>query len=187
MNKQSPTQEAFNKMLAWLSAERDEAALKYEKVRQRLIKIFGCHGCSEPETLADETIDRVIAKVDWLAENYVGDPILFFCGVARNVLKEDVRERNKSTALTPTLFEADVQEEEQEYDCLDQCMEKLTERSRELVLSYYEQEGHAKIVNRSKIAGELGITLRALRLRVYHIRLQLRECMEVCLTQSPAH
>ena len=186
MKKAPPTEEAFNKLLAWLNAERDEAAEKYEKVRLRLIKIFSCHGCAEPETLADETIDRVILKIDWLAENYVGDPLLYFCGVARNVLKEDVRDRTKSTTLAPALAMTESQEEQNEYDCLDQCMEKLPPRSRELVLAYYEQEGHAKIVNRSKLADGLGITLRALRLRIYHIRLQLRECMEVCLTHSLA-
>ncbi len=187
MNKEPPNQEAFNKLLAWLNAERDQAAEKYEKVRQRLMKIFGCHGCAEPETLADETIDRVILKIDWLAENYVGDPILYFCGVARNVLKEDLRERTKSTTLAPALALVESTDGQEEYDCLDQCMEKLPQRNRELVLAYYEQEGHAKILNRSKLADGLGITLRALRLRIYHIRLQLRDCMEVCLTQNPAH
>jgi RNA polymerase sigma factor (sigma-70 family) len=187
MTKEPPTQEAFNKLLAWLNADREQAADKYEKVRRRLIKIFGCHGCAEPENLADETIDRVILKVDWLVENYVGDPTLYFCGVARNVLKEDLRERSKSTTLPPELTEPEDEEDQEEYDCLDQCMEQLTQRSRDLVLAYYEEEGHAKIVNRSKLAEGLGITLRALRLRIYHIRLQLRECVEVCLTQSPAH
>lgn len=187
MNKEPPNQEAFDKLLAWLNSDREKAGEKYEKIRLRLIRIFACRGCSEPEKLADETIDRVMSKVDWLAENYVGDPTLYFCGVARNVLKEDLRDRANPRVLPPVLAAADDSRQTQEYDCLDQCMEKQPEHNRHLVLAYYEQERHAKIVNRSKLAEELGITLRALRLRIYHIRVQLRTCMEVCLRQSPAH
>jgi len=187
MNKQPPTQEAFNKLLAWLNPERDKAAQRYEKIRLRLIKIFACHGCVEPELLADETIDRVILKIDWLLENYVGEPTLYFCGVARNVIKEDLRGRVAQTIPQPTVEAVEAEGGQHEYDCLDQCMEKLPQNNRHLVLAYYEEEGHAKIVSRSKLAQELGITMRALRLRTYHIRLQLRACMEVCLGQNQAH
>ena len=181
------TQEQFDRLLAWLEADRAKAGEKYERIRLRLIKIFACRGCAEPEKLADETIDRVIAKIDWLVENYVGDPTLYFYGVARNVLKEELRDRAKPRALPPVREIPESDSEKQEYDCLDQCMEKQPEHNRYLVLAYYEAEGQAKIVNRRKLAEELKITLRALRLRIFHIRLQLRDCMEVCLTQSPAH
>jgi DNA-directed RNA polymerase specialized sigma24 family protein len=187
MNKEPPTEEAFNKLLVWLDADREKAADKYEKIRLRLIKIFACHGCIEPEKLADETIDRVMLKIDWLVENYVGEPTLFFCGVARNVIKEDLRGRVSQTAPPPIVEAVEDDGDQEEYDCLDQCMQKLPETNRHLVLAYYEDEGHAKIVRRSKLAKELGITLRALRLRTYHIRLQLRACMEGCLRQNQAH
>jgi len=180
-----PNLDAFDKLLGWLDADREEAGKKYEKIRLRLIKIFACRGCTEPDRLADETIDRVMSKIDWLVENYVGDPTLYFCGVARYVLKEDVRDRAKPNALPPVAVIED-EAEKREYECLDQCMEKQSERNQMLLLTYYEGEAQTKIVNRRKLAEGLGITLRALRLRVYHIRLQLRDCMEVCLTQSPA-
>ena len=174
----------FDKLLGWLDADREESGKKYEKIRLRLIKIFACRGCAEPERLADETIDRAVTKINWLVENYVGDPMLYFCGVARYVLMEDMRDRVNSKPLPPVRGEED-NGEKREYDCLDQCMEKQSERNRTMVLTYYEGEAQAKITNRRKLAEGLGITLRALRLRVYHIRLQLRDCMEVCLTQSP--
>ncbi|MEK6279565.1 MAG: hypothetical protein AABN95_04355 [Acidobacteriota bacterium] len=185
MNKKSPTQEAFDELLAWLDPDREKAAEKYERIRLRLIKIFACHGCSEPERLADETIDRVMSKTEWLVENYVGDPTLYFCGVARNVVKEDVRGRVNPATPPPMPEVVEGNGGQREYDCLDQCMQKLPENHRHIVLAYYQDEGRAKIVGRSKLAAELGITLRALRLRTYHIRLQLRACMEVCLRQSP--
>ena len=187
MNKQPPNQEAFDKLLVWLDPEREQAGEKYEKIRLRLIRIFACHGCSEPEKLADETIDRVISKTDWLVENYVGNPTLYFCGVARNVLKEDLRERAGPRVPPAVTQVTEDKDDGEEYDCLDQCMEKLPQHTRGLVLAYYEEEGHAKIAQRKKLAEELGITLQALRLRIYHTRSQLRACIEICLRQSPAH
>ncbi|HYJ87330.1 MAG TPA: hypothetical protein VEW46_14810 [Pyrinomonadaceae bacterium] len=186
MNKEPPTEEAFNKLLAWLDSDREKAAERYEKIRLRLIRIFACHGCVEPEELADQTIDRVMLKIGWLLENYVGEPTLFFCGVARNVIKEDLRRRLSQTVPSPKEEPVEDDADQKEYDCLDQCMQKLPENNRHLVLTYYEEEGHAKIVRRGKLAQELGITLRALRLRTYHIRLQLRACMESCLRQNQA-
>jgi DNA-directed RNA polymerase specialized sigma24 family protein len=182
MTRKPPTQEAFEKFLAWLGPDREQAGETYQKIQFRLTKIFSCHGCTEPETLADETIDRVIGKTDWLMENYVGDPIRYFCGVARNVLKEDIRYR-----VIPKLpLKEETEDDEggkERYDCLDKCLAELPQPGRSLVLAYYAEEGNAKIVIRKKLAAEAGITMRALRLRVFHIRLQLSKCMKTCLSQ----
>ena len=43
------TQEAFDALLAWLDPEREAAGRKYEEIRLRLIKLFTCRGCSEPD------------------------------------------------------------------------------------------------------------------------------------------
>jgi len=178
------TPESFSLLLQWLDSDPEQAAVKYEKIRIRLIKIFACQGCADPERLTDETFDRVVAKINWLMTEYVGDPTLYFCGVARNVLKEDRRDRLNPRPLPPPPEQAEEELEQREFDCLDECMEKLPQENRRLVLAYYEGDGHAKIANRGKLANQLGITLRALRLRAYHTRLQLRECMELCLTQD---
>ena len=50
-------------MLAWLDSDRERAGQKYEEIRCGLIKIFVCQGCTDPEGLADETINRVIRKI----------------------------------------------------------------------------------------------------------------------------
>ena len=78
------TEESFNKLLAWLDPDRDQAAEKFIKIQLRLIRIFSANGCSDPERLATETFSRIQARIDWLIENYVGDPLHYFCAVARN-------------------------------------------------------------------------------------------------------
>lgn len=184
MKKQwDTTQEYFDKLLDWLADDRDQAAKKYEVIRRRLIKMLTCRGCGEAEDLADETINRVTAKISEVAPNYQGDPVLYFYGVARKVHREWLRRQNKSISPLPINVAAD----ERVYECLDRCMETVPENNRHLVLRYYENEKKAKIEDRKSLADELGIGLNALRIRAHRIRLLLRECVKNCLDQMPAN
>jgi len=181
------TQERFDRLLAWLDADREAAALKYEKIRLRMIRILASRGCCDAETLVDEIIDRVAAKVDWLILNYVGDPTLYFYGVAQNVYKEYLRKKLPPDLPPPEMEQTDFEEREQQYDCLDACMKDLPEDNNNLVIRYYEGEKQAKIYNRKRLAAELGITLDALRIRAHRIRRELRKCVLLCLEEAPAH
>src|SRR5687767_11901471 len=95
-------QEDFDKLLAWLHRDREQAGQKYEAIRESLIKIFSWRGYDDAEDLADEVINRVAAKTQWLAENYVGDPALYFYGVAKKILLERER-REQHQPLDPTM------------------------------------------------------------------------------------
>lgn len=183
MIRKPPTQEAFDKMLEWLDPDRDQAGKKYQKIHTKLIGIFSCHGCADPEKLADETIDRVIAKMDSLLENFEGEPTRFFCGVARNILKEDLKRRNIHEPLTEHQ-QIECDDDQMKYDCLDRCMAELPAQSQSVILAYYEEQGLAKIRRRKKLAEEMSITLTALRLRVFQMRVQLSRCLKQCLETS---
>src|SRR6185295_10466793 len=178
------TQSAFDSLLTWLDPDRDLAGRKYETIRQRLIKIFTCRGCSEAEDLADDTINRVTLKAEELAKTYEGDPALYFFGVAQKVHLESLRRKPAVRVLPPI---ADSEEIEQEYACLERCMDGLPEDQRHLVRRYYEQEKRQKIENRKELASELGIAVNALRIRAHRIRLQLQVCVKGCLDQAPVH
>lgn len=184
------TEESFNKLLAWLDPDRDQAAEKFIKIQLRLIRIFSANGCSDPERLATETFSRIQARIDWLIDNYVGDPLHYFCAVARNQVKEDYRERTAIRAVpleNPVVNPDEDEESNRRYQCLDQCMETFNQHSQRLLIEYYQEQGNQKIVNRRKLAEEAGITLRALRLRVFHLRSRLKICMEMCLQDSGVH
>ena len=188
------TQEAFDTLLDWLDADRERAGSKYEAIRFRLIKIFTCRGCLEPEELADETINRVSAKVTEVASSYSGDPALFFYGVAQKIHLEYLRKiQKKQTELSVESYQLKVptitlqDDIEPEYECLEQCLEHLPNDNRKLVVQYYQQEKHAKIEHRKVLATELGIAVNALRIRAHRIRLALQQCMHKCLEQQPAN
>jgi hypothetical protein len=79
------TQESFDSLLAWLHPDREQAGERYESIRCSLIRFFSARGFSNPEELADETIDRVARKIDELVPSYSGDPATYFFAVARLV------------------------------------------------------------------------------------------------------
>lgn len=175
------TQDAFDNFLTWLDPDREQAGRKYEDIRRKLIKIFACRGCSVSEDLADETINRVIRKMQELADSYTGDPALYFYGVARNVHLEYFKKNPAPLPLPPP---DPPEQKEQEYQCLDRCMKVLTPQNRELMLEYYKEEKHAKIVHRKELAARLGVAVNALRIRAYRIRVGLQGCVENCLGQE---
>jgi DNA-directed RNA polymerase specialized sigma24 family protein len=177
------TQEEFSKFLAWLHPDRDRAGETYEKIRHRLIKIFVSRTCTNSEELADETINRVVRKIQEIADNYVGERIPYFIAVANKIHLEYLRK--KPVPQTLPLLESSSWAEE-EYDCLEECMEHLTQRSKELVLEYYREEKHEKINLRKQQADKLDIPLNALRIRACRIRAKLESCVIDCLRQRAA-
>jgi len=182
-NEWNLTQDAFDKFLTWLNPNREQAATKYEEVRRKLIKIFACRGCAEAEDLADETINRVIRKMQELIDSYVGDPALYFYGVARNVHLEYVRKSPPALPLPPP---DPPQQKEQECDCLETCLAQLSAENRRLVLEYYKDDRRAKIDHRKEMADRLGIAPNALRIRMHRIRTNLQDCVTNCLKRAAA-
>ncbi len=189
-------QDAFDRMLDWLDADRERAGCKYEAIRLRLIKIFTCRGCQDAEELADESINRVIARIVEIADDYKGDPALYFYGVSQKVFLEYSRKTRGPLAHVPidsitvnlsTPAKVPAEEVETEYYCLEHCLDRLSPKSRNLVVRYYQQDRQAKIDHRKKLAGELGIAVNALRLRAHRIRITLQQCLLDCLEQQPVH
>ena len=177
--RKPPSQEAFEKLLAWLDPDREKAAEKYHKIYLRLVRIFAAKGCAEAEDLADETVNVVAQKIDWLIENYVGDPALWFYAVAKKIYQERLKSRR--TPQSPPR-PPDNSEIEQRCGCLEKCLEKITTpEEAEMVVRYHEGEGQARIANRKRMAEELGISLNALRIRICHIQARLRPCIEECI------
>lgn len=174
------TPESFTALLAWLHPDPNEAGKKYEDIRRRLIKIFTCRGCFDAEDLADESINRVISRVEDIAGTFTGDPALYFYGVANKVHQESIRRR--PIPVPPDIID-DRDNLEEQSACLDKCMEKLTPANRQLVVQYYQEEKRAKIEHRKQLADQMGIALNALRIRAHRIRTTLQLCVQTCLQE----
>ncbi|HXQ37351.1 MAG TPA: hypothetical protein VN843_25300 [Anaerolineales bacterium] len=176
----SLSQEAFDALLDWLDSDREQAGIKYEQIRSRLIKIFTGRGCIDPEELADETINRVTRKLNDIQNEFTGDPARYFFGVANMIHMEYLRKKTPQPPPPPP----DSERAELEYRCLERCIAGLSEEDRALLLKDYGAKGRTQAERRKALAEELGISLNALRLRVFRIRVALKECIEKCIQDS---
>jgi len=177
------SQEAFDALLDWLDPDREQAGIKYEQIRLRLIKIFTGRGCVDAEDLSDETINRVTTKLEELEKEFSGDRTRYFFGVANKVYLEYLRRKTPQVPPWPT---SDSERLELEYRCLEHCIEQLSPENRELLLEYYGVEGRAKVEHRKAMAERLRIGPNALRIRAFRIRLGLQECVEKCIDRAIA-
>src|SRR5882672_2585021 len=182
--KWSLTQDAFDQFLSLLDLDRDRAGEIYETLRRNLVQLFIWRGCRDPEAHADETINRVIRKIDEGEE--VRDVIAYAHGVARllllEIFKKQEREPIGIDELPPLAARPERQDEnENGVLCLRRCLNRLPEESRQLIVLYYQGERSAKIENRKRLAESLRITLNALRYRAFDLRQRLQGCIERCL------
>lgn len=181
------TREAFDRFLLWLSHDRDEAGRKYEEIQRKLTNHFIRKNCDCPERLADQTIDRVIQKLDSGTLESSGEPILICYGFAKNIFREWLHEQRKMLPLIPDVPWIPPANREEASQCLDLCLKRLPEDQRYLIRRYYEEpSGTKKIENRRALAQELKLEMNALRLRAKRIRENLQACISACLKGKQA-
>src|SRR5262249_23178433 len=190
------TQEAFDRMLAKLHPDRERAGEQYEKIRQKLVKLFEWRGCLHAEECADETFNRVAQKICEGTSIWTEDPYSYFHGVAINVLREYWRSAEQTAKTLEEmaqiqdlstdpedllLREIEQKKKDSLLECLNRCLQKLPPDSLHLITRYHQGEETSDKVSRKKLAQSLGIPLNALRIRAYRIRSAIEECVEKCL------
>lgn len=193
------TQNAFDQLLTHLDSDREQAADRYEDLRQMLITFFEFRGSLRPEEQADETINRVARRMSEGQEINASTIETYAYAIARNIWREYIAEPHRVVSSFDELFlskpshqsprqlkiQAAARDElERRLDCLERCMQALPLRQRELITDYYQGEREVKIKDRKELAEALGIPLNALRIRVSRLRDQIEECVNSCLEQS---
>jgi RNA polymerase sigma factor (sigma-70 family) len=179
-------EESFESLLAWLDPDREVAGQKYEVIRAGLIRILVSKGFSDAEDLADETINRVMKKLPEIRETYVGEPVRYFHGVARFIIREMTRRKEIAVESVP-VFSGEAEVHSDEYDCLLKCLRFLPSDKRELILDYYIYDGRDKIAQHRRMASELRVTEGALRNRAHHVRETLEKCIQQCIKRMKAN
>jgi RNA polymerase sigma factor (sigma-70 family) len=173
------TQEAFDKLLACFDPDRERAGEKYEQLRHKLILYFEGRRCLPAEDCVDETFNRVAKRID--EGEQIRDLTNYAFGVARRVFLEHQRDERERLTEPPTP-PPEENSDEVRLRCLDQCLERLPPKDREIALQYYQAEqGREKIENRRRLATLLDITPNALRIRVNRLRDKLEACVKECL------
>lgn len=191
----TPTPEAFDKMLWWLDDDREIAGEKYEKIRQKLIKLFKWRNCTPEEDYADIAINRVTRRVFEGVEVSREKPYLYFHGIALNVIREFWRGQQKHKQedfenISPMELatESPAQEMEAEfedarranrYTCMNRCVQNLPEDTREFIIKYHHGERKKDV--RKIMSEEQKVPLNVLRIKACRIRADLEKCVERCI------
>jgi len=173
------SQKAFFHLLERLDVNPTLAGEEYEKLRSKLIFFFDRKGCPIPNELCDETINRVAQKIGEGCE--IPDLLKFSLGVARLVLleywndpKKDWDQLDEQLAV-PAIDREDF--EEQRFECMKKCLQSLSSEDRDLIVKNCSLDKNGKL----EMAATMGLTMNALRLRVFRIRAGLRVCCEKCI------
>lgn len=181
--ERDPTPEEFEKLLAWLDSDPDKAGCQYTLIQSRLTKVFAARGCSDPETLGQEVLNRVCVRIDTVVKNYP-DPLRCCLGFVDNVHREYLREEKKKTNAKEPPGRRPTDELEKEDSCLERCLNTLGTDERDIFERYFQGEKRIRIDNRKKLAFEVGITANALRIRAHHLRKEMHECIVTCIGEA---
>lgn len=185
------TKENFDALLTWFSPNREEAGVKYEEIRNGLIRFFSFKGCNDAEILADETINRVAKKFDQLDTDNKNKHITFFYGFASKIYLEYLHKLNKREVQFETNLHSNTEityqpDEivEEKHQCLEKCLAKLSETDRVLMVQYFSKEKSAKIEHRRKLAEQLNISNATMHVKIHRLKDVLRVCVEKCLNKK---
>ena len=185
------TSNAFELLLARLDADSLQAADKYEELRLKLTKFFIWRGCpeSQADTLADETLDRVAAKLAQGVE--IQSLRAYACETGRYVWLEyrrKYKEDNFGDDTPEIAVEPQFPEDpDLRIACLRSCLVEITndDNDRALILGYYDTENVEKIKDQRKsLAEKLGLTANTLKVKASRLRDRLEKCINGCVRKK---
>jgi DNA-directed RNA polymerase specialized sigma24 family protein len=182
------SEKAFSRLLARFNADPTLAGEEYEKLRARLIYFFQRQGCRIPAELSDETIDRIARKLE---EGYtIADLSKFSFRVAWLVLQEhwgdprrDWQQLDERLSSSESNGEHDHDKDhnrklaEHRLECMKKCLEAISPEEQELMVKNCTLKKNGK----EELARAMGLTINALRLRVFRVRKKLCRCQEKCV------
>jgi DNA-directed RNA polymerase specialized sigma24 family protein len=182
-------QRSLDSLLNAFHPDREQASYAYEALRERLVRFFEWNHADTPQELADETLDRLAHR---LAANgdEVLDPARFSTGIARLLLKEHWREKDRREAALATMaescpshakMEVEYDHQEERMAALEECLQALPVPSRLLIERYFSAEGRTQAQLRQQLAEEYGISTNALRNRVMRTRMELEKNCKLLL------
>jgi len=186
------TEAAFARLLIWLDDGTDSDGERYLEARRRLVAYFDRKNRPAPDSLADETLNRISRTLEKSGAIETTPPLRYCYVVAKFVLLEDLRRerryvrfddvRHANNVTWPASAEAHDAAfvHERRLECLDGCLRKLKSEQQALIVDYYGDARRQRIERRRDLAVRLGITMNALGIRAWRIRAALENCVGAC-------
>ncbi len=195
------TANRYQELFALLGDDEDQAARHYVLLRTKLITYFEGRRISPAEDYADEVFHRTAAKIG--AGEKVEDINRYVFGIARFVRLESYRKTETETidenhsgidnrpAKLPDALIVDPRLPDDGsatvmHACLSECLRKLDDDKRQLILDYYEaDEGGGKhIEHRRRLAERYGKSAGALQKQICLLRQKVSGCANDCVRRE---
>lgn len=182
LDEQEVNTTPFSALLAFLCPEDpDEASNRYLRLHQKLAGYFRLKGMSDPINDADDALDRAGKKI--LEGVPIPDIDRFCMGIARNIVRERLRNRRRETSAFLHFFEHSQNDNsllDRIINLMKPCFEKLPAEDRDLLNSYCKvPPGLSRAEHRRQLAERLKSTIAALRIRVTRLRRALEDCVKL--------
>ena len=176
------TSESLNLLLARFSEDERQAAAAYSTLRYSLVRFFEIKGDSEPETAADETLDRTALKV--AANTPIDDVKKYSFGVARLIFLERLRLSQKEKKAAEDFYTGKkvslIDAETDDYKFFRECFDRLPNAERIFLQSYFTDAPYQKIIEtRRRLTVEAGVSINQIRVKVSRLRKRLENCVRI--------
>lgn len=171
----------FVKLFELLEPEEKTTEARYYKCRLKLLKFYAWRRCEDPESLADETISRLLRSAHGGQEIRANSIYSYTYAIATHVWQEYLRAKKKGELIITLENLPEIADSQEVDDCKNNCLGKLPEAKRLLLERYCSHDEE-----RGDIAKDLSVSLNALRLQIFRIKQELRECLDDCRNAAPA-
>ena len=157
-------------------------------MRRRLGRYFERKRCVDADHLADDTLNRVMRRLEEEGTITDASPAQYCHIVAKFVLLEYMRQGAQTHGRRPVPAEwlqnpqtsGQSDSSQSVHDCLERCLGELEPDEALLILEYYQGEQRAKIERRRRLAAEFDLSPNALSIRACRIRDKLEACINRC-------
>ena len=181
--------EVLDKVLCLLDPDKEQAALEYARLHERLTRFFEWNNANDPRALADEALDRLGRRgLSADAETGVRSASSFALGIARYLLQEERRRQSRDAEARRSWAAATGESSSAELEKMDEAMQrslaKMKPDNRKLLEAYYRHTASQKIKAHRNLASQYGLSLNALRNRVFRLRKELESSVRSYLEQD---
>ncbi|HXU38166.1 MAG TPA: sigma-70 family RNA polymerase sigma factor [Blastocatellia bacterium] len=178
----STNDDPVEQFLTRCEPEVSSSAERHRRLRSKLVSFFRWKRCEDPEALADETIARLVTNIR--AGAVIEKPGSYVRGIALNVYREHIREiirlRPHQADWELALQKPEGSPEERAVsECMNLCLDKLSDDKRLVLERYYSEDE-----SREQLAAWFGLTLPALRIKIFRIKAELKDCFQKCIGRS---
>lgn len=184
------TGERFSALLERIDPDPSRAAEKVLRLRRRLDAYFRYNHCSFTDELVDRALDILATR---LSNTAVESVERYLMAIAQNLVRKAWARRRRlplaldevsdrpAPASDPLRSVEESETRRLRAGCLQQCLDRLPDRSRQLFLDCQTGDKSERAEHKHRWAERLGLSPVALRVRLHRIRSSLEVCVTDCL------